>query len=288
MAVVLEKPEPFLEVIVHQRDPLPGLFGMSAGYECGQWRSKEFAEHLLEWLPEFALNWSEIRALRSHNAVAKLKKAARMVYTSEQYSKRGEFGELLLHAVLRQVFGTLPAISKIFYKDGGNETVKGFDAVHVVVTKKNLELWLGEVKFYEDAAKAIFDVVAELTQHLERDYLRGEFIAITNKIDDSLPQAQRLRQLLSHNTSLDKVFDRVCIPVLLTYDSKAVSGHAEVTEGYVKAFTQEVKALHNSFVNKIGSAKLAVSKVKIHLFLVPLASKKQFVAHLDGELRKLQ
>src|SRR3712207_6996007 len=60
--------------------------------------------------------------------------------SSEKYSKRGEFGELLLHSVIRDVFHSEPAISKIFFKDSANDTVKGFDAVHVVEVEGSLEL----------------------------------------------------------------------------------------------------------------------------------------------------
>jgi hypothetical protein len=287
MSFLLEKPEEFLEVLVDQLDPPPGLLGMCAGYECGQWRSKAFAEHLMEWLPDFALNWSENQTLRSHNAVARLRRAARLVYSSENFSRRGEFGELLLHAVLRQVFDTLPAISKIYYKDSSNDTVKGFDAVHVVATKTILELWLGEVKFHDNASRAISHVLTELKQHLNRNYLRMEFIAISNKVDSSWPHAEKLRQCLHRNTSLDKVFERVCIPVLLTYDSQVVKRYTDVGDGYKKAFTEEVTTLHKTFVSKLKLA-IAPAKLRIHLILVPLASKKEFVVHLDKELRKLQ
>ena len=75
------------------------------------------------------------------------------IYQSENFKSRGEFGELLLHAIIRETYNTIPAISKIYYKDGPNETVKGFDAVHVVVTDDTLELWLGEVKFYNNISK---------------------------------------------------------------------------------------------------------------------------------------
>jgi len=63
---------------------------------------------------------------------------------SDKYKKRGEIGELLLHVICREVFKTYPAITKYFYKDSANNTVKGFDAVHVVVGGDGLELWLGE------------------------------------------------------------------------------------------------------------------------------------------------
>lgn len=185
--------------------------GLCVGYELGRWRVEQLAKHIMEWLPEFALTYSELEGINSGNMVALMRDAAKKVYATEKFHNRGEFGELFLHAAMRQIFGSLPAISKIFYKSSRNDTVKGFDAVHVVNSGSRLELWLGEAKFYDDITRAIRDVVAELQAHTQRNYLRDEFILIAGKIDPRWPHATELQQLLSPNTSLDDVFDRVCI-----------------------------------------------------------------------------
>jgi hypothetical protein len=219
-------PTPLLQVVVEDLDLTPALTSLCAGYERGEWRAAQLAEHLFEWLPEFALSYSERQGFQDTTAVRLLKRAAQVVYASDKYQRRGEFGELLLHAVVRQHFGSEPAISKLFYKDSANDTVKGFDAVHVVpVDDGSLELWLGEVKFYEDGRAAVRDVAAELHAHTTTEFLRGEFALILNKIDEAWPFADRLKLLLDPATSLDQVFDRLRVPVLLTYDSETVAGH---------------------------------------------------------------
>ncbi|MED5681866.1 DUF1837 domain-containing protein, partial [Enterobacter hormaechei] len=111
-----------------------------------------------------------------------------------------------------KIFNSIPAISKIFFKDSSNHAVKGFDAVHVIPTQTGLELWLGEVKFYQDIAKAITDVCKELDAHFEREYLREEFLLIRGKIDEAWPHAGALHKLLDESTSLDEVFDGVVVP----------------------------------------------------------------------------
>lgn len=176
----------------------------------------------------------------------------------------------------------MPAVSKIFYKDSANDTVKGFDAVHVVATPASLELWLGEVKFYEDIDAAIRDSVNELNAHTERDYLRGEFYAIKNKIDNGWPHADRLRALLHDKVSLDVVFDALCVPVLLTYDGDVTQKHTHYCQQYIDALTVELKAIHARFASK------TLPKVKIHLFLIPLATKKALIASLDRKLKSWQ
>jgi len=275
-------PKPFLDVRVKELDLVPALVGLCVGYEAGRWRSQELVQHMMEWLPEFALTYSERKSLAANSAVRLIRAAVRSIYATEKFKNRGEFGELLLHIAIRQVFNTLPAISKIYYKDADNVTIKGFDAVHVVAGDTSLELWIGESKFYTDISKAIADVLEELKLHTEDAYLRREFAAIVNKIDAKWPYAERLRKLLDANTSLDTVFDAACIPVLLTYDSKAVSTHQKLTEEYVAAFTSEVKQHHATFASR------QLPNIRIHLFLIPLKSKEELVKELDEGLKRWQ
>lgn len=279
----LQHPAEFLTVRVHTLEPSIGLTGLCAGYEAGEWRCAQLANHLLEWLPEFALNHSEREGICSHNAVALIAQAAKTVYTSEKYQKRGEIGELLLHIGIRQVFKTIPVISKYFYKDSGNDTVKGFDAVHVIASDETLELWLGEVKFYKDINSAIKDVVKELAAHTKRDYLRSEFAAITNKIDDSWPYAKKLGKLLHKSTSLDEVFDSLCIPVFLTYESPTIASYAAVTKEFKEDFDQEVKHYHSTFLKQP-----LPTNIKIHLFLFPMKLKDALLQEFDKRLKACQ
>jgi hypothetical protein len=276
-------PASFLEIRVHRVDLEPGLSALCAGFEDGKWRADQLAEHVMKWLPEFALRYHEWNGLGAENAVEMIVRAARSIYKSQRFKRRGEFGEILLHIALRQCFQTVPAISKYFYKDSRNDTVKGFDAVHVVCTASSLELWLGEVKFYDDISRAISDVVKELEAHTQRDYLRDEFAAITNKIDDSWPHAQRLRKLIDVNTSLDEVFDAACVPVLLTYDSAAVAAASRVNQQYKDALEVEVLKNYTAFTSK----KLP-AKVKIHLFLLPLKQKQTLAKVLHERLQRWQ
>jgi hypothetical protein len=276
-------PAPFLEVRVRDLDTPPTVRGLCVGYEGGKWRTTDFARHIIEWLPEFALDLSERQGLDAGNAVRLIGKAAATVYSSDRYQHRGEFGEILLHIALRQEFGSMPAISKIYFKSSANETVKGFDAVHVVGPPGELELWLGEAKFYSDVATAARDAVAALHKHSERDYLREEFIWIANKLDASHPHAREIEQLLDRNKSLDTVFRRLCFPVLLTYDSDCVAAHTSVDSTYVTAFETEVRKHAAAFV-----ARGLPPQLRIHVLLIPLHSKEALVVELDRRLKQCQ
>lgn len=49
-------PPPLLRAIIKRVEDVPGLAGVCAGFEAGEWRYDQLAEHIVEWLPEFALN----------------------------------------------------------------------------------------------------------------------------------------------------------------------------------------------------------------------------------------
>lgn len=278
-----KQPDAFLEVRVHTTNLAPNVLGVCAGYELSKWRCEQLVTHLINWLPEFALNYSDYEAIAGHNAAEKTIEAAKALYASPKYQKRGECGELLLHVIVRQVFGSYPAISKYFFKDNRNDTVKGFDAVHVVADADKLELWLGEVKFYQDIDQAMVAVVSELEQHMERDYLRAEFVAIKNKIDASWPLADRLMKLIRPQKSLDEIFDAVVVPVLLTYDSEVIQNHTRVTEMFKQAFEKEVREHRDTF-----AAQNLPNTVRLELFLFPLGSKKELVKSFDERLKQWQ
>jgi hypothetical protein len=282
--VSVQQPQPFLTVRVHDFHSAPTLCGLCVGYENKVWRSKQFADHVVEWIPEFALTPSEWLAMRHFDSVPKVRRAVKAVYESQKFEKRGEFGELFLHIAIRQVHNSLPAISKIYYKSARNDTVKGFDAVHVVGTPDDLELWLGEAKFYEDIDAAIRDVIEELGNHLATDYLRDEFLLITGKIDDSWPHAATLKKLLSPNMSLDEVFSRACVPVLLTYDSDCLTRYNKCTDEYKAEFKIEVTKHYRSFVQRLKGKRIP-AEVRIHLFLLPLHTKKVLIQELDEKLK---
>lgn len=279
----LQKPPSFLKVRVHDVAAKPSITGLCVGYEREDWRASQFASHIIEWLPEFALKHSELTGINSGNAVQMIRDAAKRVYQSKKFASRGEFGELFLHAAIREVFDSHPAISKIYYKTARNDTVKGFDAVHVVGPAGALELWLGEAKFYSDIGRAVRDVVKELASHTDVDYLRDEFLLIKGKIDPSWPHAKALEDLLAENMSLDEVFSSACIAVLLTYDSVCLSSHSKCDTAYEAAFAAEIRKHHAMFAGR----KLP-KDVTIHLILLPLNTKQRLLSELDSKLRAWQ
>src|SRR5690606_11582161 len=142
----------------------------------------------------------EKRGLTPGRAMELIRRAVAITFGNGK--DRGVAGEIMLHAVCRQHFGSDTVISKVWFKTARNDTYKGFDAVHCVHIGDEFQLWLGEAKFYKNLADAFASIVRDLDAHMQHDYLRSEFALITDKIEDDHPHADELRRLMHPTTSL--------------------------------------------------------------------------------------
>lgn len=258
------------QIRVQDLSTSPTLTALCAGYETGTWRTSELADDVFQrHLPSFALSFTDWTGINGDTAAKMLKKAAEAVYNTEKYGRRGEFGELLLHAAVKDFFDAQPAVSKIHFKDSDNDTVKGFDCVHMIEHDGEIELWLGEVKFYKSLNSAIYDSTGELKDHLAKDFLRREFVAITNKLDPNWPYSGQVSSLLDNARSLDEILSRLVIPVMLTYDSPVVGSHDVVDKVYIAELKREATKALEDFCNKLQ----VPYPVALHLILVPLHNK---------------
>lgn len=278
-----QKPRPFLTVLTHGIGQPFGSTISYPGFENSKWRFKEFAEYLIEWIPEFALRYSDYKGFNGATGVSLIRKAAKTVYTSPKYHNRGEFGEILLHALIREFFNSQPAISKVFYKTSANDTVKGFDAVHIVDTATDFEIWLGEVKFYKSAKVAIRHVAKEINQHINDGFLRNEFLFISGKVDTSWPNYAGVSDLISNRTSLDVIKTKICLPVAITYESDPYKTNTVDGPLFQQALTNECQKIISDFQSATSGLSL-----KIHLFLIPLHKKDELIGEADRLLRMLQ
>jgi hypothetical protein len=146
----------------------------------------------------------------------------------------------------------------------------------------NLELWLGEAKFYTDFSPASKAVIDELKQHVESQYLRNEFLLICNKIDDNDDFSDKLKDFISERNSLDNIIKRICIPIFITYNSEVVQSHTKVDDIYIEEFKSEVEKNYKSFIDKCDI------EIKFHLFLFPLHNKDALNTALHEQLSNLQ
>ena len=124
------------------------------GFDLGVCRMEAFSDILMDAIVDFAFGY-HTGILTTYDR-RKLIEAARSIYKIDSFAqakwtyvdegsviedddlkaedvikKRGEFGELILHVILRDYFNTTPLVSKIFFKDTDGFTVHGFDSVHI-------------------------------------------------------------------------------------------------------------------------------------------------------------
>lgn len=197
-----ELPPTVLNVIVQEFDDAISLLGVCAGHEDAKWRYRALSEDLLSWAMDWILPHDELSGLTHANAWRLMAKAMSRIYKTADMKLRGEIGELLLHIILRRFLNSQRAISRIYFKDAANDTVKGFDACHVVSVPgldgadDELELWLGESKFFKSSSQAIGAVLEELELHLDSQYLRSEFAAISDKIESGWEHADKVKAAL--------------------------------------------------------------------------------------------
>lgn len=317
------------------------------GFDLGEWRLMPFCDILLDALVDFAYGY--------HNGILKtydrrkLVEAAKSIYKiptykdakwtyvdddsvlddeklkiEEKYKKRGEFGELILHVILRDCFSTTPLLSKIFFKDTDGVTVHGFDAVHIgpeLPKMTSPSLYLGESKiYYRSKGNAgefgIQDLITDIKCHFKCDFLKREFAIISKKrytyptIEEYVDNNTRhefesyLKQKEHWHTTLqaisegkarfDDILPSVTIPLICTYQSKVFAECPTDTHpNFAVEFENEANALKAKFDDLLQSIEIEKGEpiktdLNIILILIPIPSKKDLIKMLHQKLYNQQ
>lgn len=277
-------PRPFnSDKVIREQISEATLKAYHVGFDQNRFRLTPLVDVIRQVIPEFALGYYEGRSVPLTEMVERLKEAASTVYTTEKYKNRGEFGELILHLLLRDFHGTIPLISKIYFKDSDNVTVHGFDGVQVTVEGDDRKLWLGESKLYSNGMAGIKDLVKDLKKHIENDYLRKEFLLLSRKLPENMPDIEYWRDLMDKHQTLDKIYSNIVIPMVCTYSSSLFAKHNEETKKYIEEFTMECLALKEEFDNK-----KITTNVEVILLLLPVPNKDDLNKELDLRLKAMQ
>lgn len=282
MSVYDTKPERFLERLVFQNSKNPSGSVCCAGFAMEAWRCEPFANHLIEWLPEYALPEEEL-SISHGNMYVKMQQAAVRVYTSEKYKKRGEAGEISIHAICREFFGTIPISPRVFYKSASNDPVKSFDMVHARLAKSGVELWLGESKLYTDSTSAVTEAIRSVKLHLDQGFLTNQKLLLGPQIPKSAPRYEEIIELFKVQTSLDKFLTSAVFVIGILCNSKAAKASKAITEPYKAEVARELKDISD----KIAASGLT-SKLRILVLYVPLADKASLVKEFDRKLKGLR
>lgn len=111
------------ELVLDERISESTFRAYHVGFEQNEFRLKPLVDVIRRVIPEFALGYYEGSSIPLTEVVDKVEEAARTVYTTDNYKTRGEFGELILHLLLRDFCNSIPLISKIYFKDSHNVTI---------------------------------------------------------------------------------------------------------------------------------------------------------------------
>lgn len=258
----------------------PWLHGSyCAGFEVKSWRCGVFADHIIEWMPDYALKEDELK-VNPGNMYIRMKEAAVRVYSTKKYEGRGEVGEIALHAICRDFFDTVPLAPRVFYLTASNDVVKSFDMVHVrYVAAQGFEIWLGESKFYKSAAEAVASAITSVSAHIDAGFLKREKLLIAPQVSKDLPHSDEIRKMLATQTSLDELFKTAVFPILIAADSKAVNAHTAHSDEYRAAVEEELAALRE----KVSESGLHQT-IRVNLIYVPLASKAALAKAFDRRI----
>lgn len=212
-------------------------------YEEGAWRYGRFQNFIWDNIKETALSAKEREALAGKESSILEQAAKRLRLSTEKDRGRGsELAEIALYGIMKNHYGALPAVPKIFYKQNNQDNAKGADSVHIVINKEETDftIWFGEAKFYDKLDSSTFDpIIDSVGDLLKPDKLKKENSIIINVHDfDLLVKNEKLRgEITSHINnlaSLDNLKPKLHIPILLLHECPLTQKNKELTEEYKK------------------------------------------------------
>lgn len=273
-----------------------------------EYRIKPLVTKLTHVIHEFAFGFHEDTQTVNTETLSKLTDAAKSIYKidsfqkvkdiydnngtidddlEDKYLRRGEFGELILHLLLRDFYKTIPLLSKIYFKDSLGHAVHGFDSVHI--QEETQTLWLGESKIYTDGKRGVKELVNDIKEHFKSDYLDSEFILISKKIKhlDNIPQKDYWLDILTDSRTLKERLTTINIPLLCTYQCDLFSIHDdENKQEFIDSYVNEMNDIKKYFDGKNDHPLKA--NLNIILILFPVQNKTELVKAMHNKISLLQ
>lgn len=259
-------------------------------FEDGEWRYKKFQRFIWNNISETALSQKERNSLVAKSA-SELSEAAqklRLTDSDSDISKGSEISEILLYGIMREYYGALPVVPKIYYKQNSQDNAKGADSVHIVIDGDDFSLWFGESKFYNSIENARLSKIIESVQNsLQTDKLKKENSIITSVSDiDDLVQDENLRtrikQALDTQESIDSLKHRLHIPILLLHECSITSGETELSEDYKKSIIEyhkeRAEAYFTKQISEFAASLHKYSEITFHIILFPVPEKERIVS----------
>jgi hypothetical protein len=255
------------------------MTGYDTQYESGQWRSKQLAEYLADWLPEVALKASELVAVQGQNLREKLRLALKRINAEREIDVDRIMAEMLLHAILRHRFQSEPIACKLFYQSGS--TLRTFGNAHIVHGDSDM-LWLGRALIApsDTHEQVLASVMAELANILDPEFLKEEREVIMTLREPQHLQFTTLEDALKRLSPIDDLISVLSIALLAAYDSDSLKGG--FSADYKSKLISEVQAKYEEMKPTLPSS---LNTLHVHVFLVPLESAATLVEHFKQEIK---
>ena len=280
-------PDPFLvEFHTNAKESLLHSFsGFDVRYSLRKWRHENYAKHLVEWLPEFSLKASEIVNILAHNAETILARSI-STFSDSELPRDRLIAELILHSILRSRQHSEPVACKVFYKSAGK--LSEFGNAHIVqMPDQDDQLWLGLARMIkaddmdttlEQIREILDETISETVLSAEREII----ISLREPLHHQ-PKADSFNQALHRNSPIDDMLNILCFPILLTYDSAALSSGWFVN--YVDNLKKEIETHFSAFTTELSEN---IKQVKVLIFLVPMESIELLTKAFNARCEKLE
>ncbi|HCA5739404.1 TPA: DUF4297 domain-containing protein [Citrobacter freundii] len=282
-----KRPDPFLvEFHSNTKESLLHSFsGFDVRYSLKKWRHENYAKHLIEWLPEFSLKASEIVNILAHNAETILARSI-STFSDSELPRDRLIAELILHSILRSRQNSEPVACKVFYKSAGK--LSEFGNAHIVqMPDQDDQLWLGLARMIkandmdttlEQIREILDETISETVLSAEREII----ISLREPLHHQ-PKADSFNQALHRNSPVDDMLNILCFPILLTYDSAALS--SGWLEDYVDNLKKEIETHFSTFTSELSEN---IKQVKVLFFLVPMESIEHLTKAFNARCEKLE
>lgn len=264
------------------------VLGIVNDFEDGAWRYEYFQDYVWNNLKETALSLRERQALYDR-PMTLLKKAAKnlKIVENADNEKGGEIAEILLYGIMKDYYGAIPIVPKIYYKQNPQDPAKGADSVHIVIeSEDSFSLWFGEAKFYNSIKNVRLDeIVKSVHSTCETTNIRKENSIITDVRDLDLVEMKdslkmNIKSMLNGDVSIDTIKPILHVPVMLLYECSLTKGQTEKTQTYIDSVIDYQKDRANAYFKKQIEKCSDISKyseIKFHLVLFPVPEKEKIV-----------
>jgi len=182
----------------------------------------------------------------------------------------GFYGEVLLYSMLYQTYKSKPLISRgYFFSPLEKSEAKGYDSFHLIENEKNLELWLGEVKFRQlfccSKTSSVKSAIEGLEKALSDEYLKANILALYNFRNNFDIKDTKIEKILNNWNGNPiqiieeiKKYDMTLIyPILIIYQAN--------DSNYDEQIKKAIKKINDNF--KKQSYSLSIDYKLFFIFL---------------------